>query len=194
MSIAKDWRRIPAWYGREHPEPRSPSPGATQKQLTDLETLIGTHLPDEFCESYTLHNGTGGGSILYYGLLHSLEGIATEWKMYRKWQEENGYGKGFDWRPAELVSPEIRPYWGGPLRLPITDNGGGDPVTLDLDPMKKRGTRGQIIKLNHEVGPINVLAPSFAAWLERIAGELEAGIHADSQSGWMVCPVAWGRK
>jgi hypothetical protein len=33
-----------------------------------------------------------------------------------------------------LESPEIKPIWWNQLRLPLTDNGGGDPVTLDMDP------------------------------------------------------------
>ena len=194
MSLAKDWERILAWYGANTPPGTlSVRAGATQQQLAELEALIGTPLPEDFRESYALHNRTDRG-ILFYGKLHSLDGIAAEWQQCRKWQEEDGYGKGSDWRPRQLESPEIRPYWWGPLRLPITDNGGGDPVTLDLDPMRNRGTRGQIIKVNHEVGPINVLAPSFAAWLARIAGELESGVHAYSEGDLMVCPVAWRRE
>jgi hypothetical protein len=45
---------------------------------------------------------------------------------------------------------------------------------IDLDPPPE-GTRGQVILYDHEVGPMRVVAPSFSAWLARIAAALEAG-------------------
>ncbi len=77
--------------------------------------------------------------------------------------------------------------------------------------------------MSHEVGPVSLLVrpggpirprrradqPSLwdedgeadppavgtgmAGWLAQIADELEAGVHAYSESSMMVCPVAWGR-
>jgi cell wall assembly regulator SMI1 len=193
MGLAESWERILKWYGANTPEGTlTPSHGATRDQLGELEALVGERLPDDFQESYLLHDGTREGWLLFHGSLRSLAGIAKEWQMYRKWQDEDGYGKGADWQPVQLESPEIKPIWWSPLRLPITDNGGGDPVTLDLDPAPT-GKRGQIIKFNHEVGPINLLGSGMGDWLAWLATELESGIHAYSESSMMVCPVAWGR-
>lgn len=193
MSVAKSWGRILKWYDANTPSGTlSVCSGATREQVAELEALVGQRLPQDFRASYELYNGTDAGRVLFYGSLHSLAGISSEWQMYRKWQEEDGYGKGANWKPAQLKSREIKPIWWSPLRLPLTDNGGGDPVTLDLDPAAS-GTRGQIIDFNHEVGPIKVLGTGMGDWLDRIAGELESGIHAYSEDSLMVCPVAWGR-
>ncbi|MBA4068131.1 MAG: glucan biosynthesis protein [Isosphaera sp.] len=186
MGVATGWKRILKWYGANTPEGTlSMRPGATREQIAELEAWVGQKLPADFRESYSRYNGSDGW-ILHYGSLRSLTEIATEWQMFQKGHEEGWFGS-----PTQLESPKIRPLWWTPLRLPITDNGGGDPVMLDLDPAPS-GSRG-VIKFNHEVGPINVLGPSMSGWLDRIAEQLEAGVHAYSEDSLMVCPVAWGR-
>lgn len=217
-SVARSWDRILAWYNAKTPPGTlSANPGATERQLAELESLVGTHLPEDFQESYRLVDGTGRGWLLYHGSLLSLAQIAAEWQKYRKWWVEQGYFEGPAFRPRQLESPEIKPVWWTTRRLPITDNGGGDPVMLDLDPASG-GTRGQIIDTSHEVGPTSVLVrprrrvdqpylwdmgnetdpiaglgTGMAGWLAQIAYELESGVHAYSKSSKMVCPVAWGR-
>jgi cell wall assembly regulator SMI1 len=124
-------------------------------------------------ESYLLHDGTAGTWLLYYGEVMPLTGVETMWRRYGDWQQENGYGLGEDWQTRTITGP-IKPVWWSPLRVPLTNNGGGDPVMLDLDP-GKGGIRGQVIKFSHEVGPTNVLAPSWSEWLGVIADELAAG-------------------
>lgn len=217
MSVARSWDRIFAWYD-EHTPPGTltANSGASERQLGELEALVAARLPDEFRESYRLLDGTRRGWLLYHGSLLPLAGIAAEWQRYRAWQVERGYGEGPDYECRQVGSPEIRPVWWTPGRLPITDNGGGDQVMLDLDPAAG-GARGQVIRFSHEVGPVCVLArprrradqPSlwdegdgaesvalgtgWAGWLAQIADELESGVHAYSESSRMVCPVAWGR-
>ncbi len=191
MNVAKSWKRILAWHKANTPAGTfSVSHGATRQELLELESLIGTTMPKTFRESYILHNGTARTWLLHHGSLHTLDGIATEWRMYSKWQEENGYGTFPTWHPTQLESMAIKPIWWGPLRLPITDNGGGDPVTLDFDPAED-GSVGQVIKFNHEVGPINILAYGFGEWLDGIASELEAGKYIYDEDESMVWPLAW---
>jgi cell wall assembly regulator SMI1 len=84
----------------------------------------------------------------------------------------------------------VKATWWNPFRLPLTDNGGGDPVTLDLDPAED-GDNGQILRFNHEVGPIKVIAGNFGEWLERVASDLESGELAYSDMELQVQPVNW---
>lgn len=192
MSLRDSWKRIRAWHkANTPPETFEPAPGASNEELTQLESLIGMKLPREFQESYRIHNGTSGSWLLYFGMLRSLAGIAKEWSTYSQWQKSNGYGLGSDWQPVQLEDPEkIKSIWWNPRRIPISDNGGGDPVTLDLDPANA-GTIGQIIRLNHEVGPINVIARGFAEWIEQIACDLEAGKFVYDEDNLMVHPIDW---
>jgi cell wall assembly regulator SMI1 len=146
--------------------------GASQRRLAAFEKRLGLLLPDDIRESYSLHNGTAGTiGLLYFGDVMSLEGIEARWNRYGMWQQDNGYGLGEGWRPDEIKGP-IKPIWWSPLRIPVTDT--PDPVMIDLDP-GKGGVRGQVIKFSHEIGPTQVLAPSWSEWLKGIADQLEAG-------------------
>jgi cell wall assembly regulator SMI1 len=218
VCVARSWDRIFAWYDANTPPGTlAANPGASERQVAELESLVGTRLPDEFRASCRLLDGTRRGWLLYHGALLPLAGIAAEWQWYRK-QAEQGYGEGPDYECRQVESPEIKPVWWTPLRLPITDNGGGDHDMLDLDPAAG-GSRGQIIHMSHEVGPVCLLVRprrrrtdqlslwddgdesdpvaalgrGMAGWLAQIADELESGVHAYSESSLMVCPVAWGR-
>jgi cell wall assembly regulator SMI1 len=69
----------------------------------------------------------------------------------------------------------------------ITDNS-GDGVMIDLDP-SPGGAVGQVIKFDHEDGPVRVLAPGFAAWLARIAAALDAGkLTWQPEAEWVAPP------
>jgi cell wall assembly regulator SMI1 len=54
----------------------------------------------------------------------------------------------------------------------IADNGGGDARALDLDPPHD-GMSGQVITQSRDVERVRVLAPSFQAYLEAFADDLE---------------------
>jgi cell wall assembly regulator SMI1 len=176
MSVRESWKRIADWYDGS---PRRGliilSAGASEGQLKALEQAIGNHLPEDLRESYLLHNGTS--DLLGFGEVMPLNRVEAMWRMYADWQRENGYGLGPDWEPRDIEGP-IKPIWWSPLRIPVTDNGGGDPVMIDLDP-GEGGTRGQVIRFSHEVGPEKVMARSWAEWLSGIEDELEAGKYAE---------------
>ena len=190
MSIRETWYRIRSWHKKITPPATfRVNRGTTERRLARFEETLGTSVPSEFRDSYLAHNGTGESWLLYHGSLLSLDGILRFWNRYKLWQREKGYGVGEDWVPHNINGP-IKPLWWNVRRLPITDNGGGDPVTVDLDPANG-GTVGQIIKVNHEVGPTNVLATDIGAWLEEIATGLEAGRYVYSEEGMQVQPTEW---
>lgn len=160
--------------------------GASKRRLDAFERALGLYLPADVRESFLLHNGTAGTWLLYHGEVMPLDGAAAMWRRYGEWQNENGYGLGEDWQTRAIIGP-IKPIWWNPLRIPFTDGGGGNPVMIDLDP-GKGGTRGQVIKFNHEVGPVDVLGRSWSEWVERIADELEAGKHVYQEEHDTVAP------
>ena len=189
MSIRESWKRIVDWHKRSVPKGKFRLAKAARKgQLTAFEAELGILLPADVRESYLLHDGTAGTWLLYFGEVMSLDGIKAMWQRYGSWQAENGYGLGADWQPDDIEGP-IKPIWWSPLRIPITDNGGGDPVMIDLDP-GKGGERGQIISFGHELGPAECLPPA-AHWLDQIASELEAGQHRYNEIEGMVHPITW---
>ena len=142
-------------------------------------------LPADVRESYLLHNGTGGAFLLYFGELMTLDDIEKMWRRYGEWQEADEYGIGDDWKTS--AKGPIKPFWWSPARIPMTDNGGGDPVFLDLDPAKG-GRAGQLLKYNHETGPEFVLSQSLSAWLATIANDLERGKYLYIEDAETVAP------
>jgi cell wall assembly regulator SMI1 len=58
--------------------------------------------------------------------------------------------------------------------IPIASDGGGDARTLDLDP-PTGGASGQVISQSRGWEAVRVLEPSFAAYLEGFADDLERG-------------------
>lgn len=171
-SIAESWKRIAAWVEEHAPAYGFKlNAGASTKAITAFERTIETKLPDDFKESVRLHDGGDGSMPPNEGEFLSLDQILQQWKMYKGWQEEGNYAND-DWPPRDIKGP-IKPIFWNLKRIPITDNS-GDHLILDLDPPKE-GVYGQIIHHNHEVGPTEVLAPSWADFLRQLVEDLESG-------------------
>ena len=76
--------------------------------------------------------------------------------------------------------------WWNPRWIPLTSNFCGDHHCLDLS-ASLRGSQGQIIEMWHDVDMRPIVAPSFRAWLETFAEDLEAGHYAyDSTLGQLI--------
>lgn len=187
------WNRIRQWYKKHTPRGTfRVTKGASDAGLDRLESVLGLSLPRTFRACYRIHAGTAGTSLMHFGNLLSLAGIEKRWKMLKKWQLEMGYGaeNAVDWKTGQLQSDKIRPVWWNPSRIPISENGGGDGMILDLDPAKG-GTKGQVFWLNHEVGPTDLLASGLVEFLTQGADDLEAGKYLWDEEGLWVRPVEW---
>jgi cell wall assembly regulator SMI1 len=186
MSVSTSWLRIESWHqAHTRPHKLDLKPGATPQQIATLEAAIGVKLPSDFGESLLLHNG--GGWILWYGELLSTDAILAQWTAYRDMQNKGEYAIAGspDWETHSIVGP-IKPYFWSPKRLYVTD-GSGDHLTLDLDP-PHNGIYGQVFHQSHEVGPMNVLAQSWSAFLEQVADDLDAGKYVYIADEDTVCP------
>ena len=188
MGISESWNRIIEWHDRNTPEGEfTLNPGASSQALESFAQLIGEDLPDDFCESYSMHDG-GNFWLAHFGELMSLDNIKGEWKKYKEWQSEGEYAIDGDplWNPRDLDGP-IKPIFWNPKRIFFTDNGGGDHLALDLDPPSD-GSRGQVIYHSHEVGPKNCIAISWNEFLGKFADDLESGAYVYIESEEMVAP------
>ena len=147
---------------------------ATAAALSKAATKWGVTLPEEFVESYRLHNGqasevedlipspTGGEFDGTFQLL-PLDEIDSEWAM---WKElvDGGEFTGTTSDPDK----GIRDDWWNAGWIPFAANGAGDSICLDLNPAKE-GRMGQVITMNHETSERRLLANSFAEWLADLA-------------------------
>jgi cell wall assembly regulator SMI1 len=102
--------------------------------------------------------------------------------------EADGWGSEPDYATDDITGP-IKPYWWGEARLLVTDNS-GDHLVADLDPAEG-GTVGQIIHHSHEVGPQEVLAPSWRDWLRAVADGLERGDYECFEEEATVAPLGY---
>lgn len=166
-SIAESWERIRAFYPHQ-----ILNPGATLAAIGAFEEAIGLALPDDFKESLLLHDG---GDNFWFtptsGEFLSLDGMLKQWKWYGQALRQGEYATE-EWEANDIQGP-IKPIFWNTKRILVTDNS-GDHWTLDLDPPED-GVYGQIIYHSHEVGPMQVLAPSWTALLSQLVVDLENG-------------------
>jgi cell wall assembly regulator SMI1 len=179
-NVATGWARIEHWFTTNAPAGVwSLAPGASHEAITAAESVIGLRLTSEVLESYLLHDGnTGGWVFADWSYLSLIE-------MTRTWQAievglNGGYFSGTDF----IGCPQgpIRPDWHHPMRVPVGDNQNGDYIFIDYAPARG-GQVGQVIEYTRDNGPTRVLATSFGAWLDRVAGELEAGNYVWGEYG-----------
>lgn len=173
-NIATSWERVTRWHEAHGVLKFQLAPGASKAQLAEAELALGIQLPDDVRISWELHNGglTDSAWILTYGDLLPIDRVVAQWNTYLEWQEDDGWGLEEDMKPTNIAGA-IKPIWWNPRRIAVTDNS-GNGLHLDLDPPTD-GVSGQVIFLDHEVGPTVVLAKSWSAFLEQWADELEAG-------------------
>lgn len=178
VAIRESWVRVDAWLS-EHAcfVLDTLNPGATPEAVRAAQGELGAPaLPDDFVQSWLLHNGQRwntrlplvAGSLGSYALL-PLDQVTSHWQT---WTDLLGDFKAQGVRG--VPRGPVRANWWNKLWVPVGVNGSGDMICLDLDP-PKRGTVGQVIEILHEDGDRTVLAPSLGAWLERFAADLEAG-------------------
>jgi len=186
-SIKGSWNKILALYKANTSKSSfNLSAGASEKEIADLESLIGMELPKDVKESYRLYNGTTdlGGVFSYGYYLLSIEEISKAWRMWEK-----GVKKGVFNGMEDMIEAKgpIKRIWWDVRWIPITADGGDDYRCVDMDPAKG-GTVGQIIYFNHEAGPIRVEASSWREYLSNFADGLENGRFRFVEREGMVLP------
>lgn len=183
------WTKIKDWLTNNHPEVISTlNTGASPDDIEKLELIIGTSMPDDFKEFYSIHNGQSYTHLrLFDGdILLSTSDIIAEWK---QWKDvlptiNEGCIEQFG-SPAES-SPDrgIKNDWWNLLWIPITANGSGDNYCIDMDPTDE-GQKGQIIRMWHDDPQRELVSPSFRQWISNYIRDLENNIYKPSYDiGW----------
>lgn len=166
------WQRLEAWFQDYAPEVASDwNPGATEAQLVHLEERLGRRLPEDFRESYKIHDGQRGATV---GLAFGMALQPLDWSMNRMKELEDFGLKDPAWltdvnsMPAEAVQ-RFRAHrsW-----VPVTHDFGGNFMGLDMAPGSK-GQVGQVIIFGSRENTNYVVAPSWRAFLEHLLHLLE---------------------
>lgn len=174
-TVPAAWRRIELWLNvNAPPRAKSLAKGATAAQLQKLESQIAAELPEEFKQSYLIHNGQSNdlGLIPDRALgqhLLQVKGIVSEWK-YCEDMDDSGDFDDISIRADKGVARQ----WWNPGWIPFASDGCGGFLCIDLAPTKS-GQTGQVIRMPEDDPERERLAPSFGAWLEQLADALERG-------------------
>ncbi len=180
------WTRIEVWLAGNAPAIlHDLHSGATDQDILDTEAALGVAFPDDVRASFRLHNGQaadGVGFIDGWELL-SLARVRDEWSVWKDLLDSGD----FDDAHSEPEGPIVRDWWNAKW-IPLTYSGSGDHHCLDLNPAPG-GNIGQIIVMWHDDAARPLVAPNFKAWLETLAGDLEAGKYVFSEDyGGLVPP------
>ncbi len=182
-SVSSSWNRISSWLQSNAPEALEPlQAAASADQIGELENAIGLSLPADVREFYETVNGNDPNQAwngifpscddydqMAFGPL-SVEQIQRESEIQRELLESGD----FEGCEPEECAPGVRSEPWNTGWIPFAGNGGGDLYCIDLSPADG-GTPGQVISHNHESFDHQILAPSFASYLEQLADQLDKG-------------------
>lgn len=180
------WGRIYRWIEERYPELFDQiMDGATLNDIEEFEYDIDCTIPADVRESYALHDGQERGGKptgLIFGIeLMCLESVLEEWSIWRnaaiKYNElvriKSAARRG--WGEQKSVPKDaVQAVYSHPAWIPLAKDGGGNNISIDLNPGPK-GRWGQVILFGRDFDTKYVIAPSWGAFLDMFANDLEHG-------------------
>jgi len=173
MNVQESWTVVENVLADRFPNIyKSLNPGASDADITRLESVIGKTIPDDFRDSLLIHNGQDDQSQLIrfvnYNSLLSVDDMIDDYKMHR--------GLFAGWDPIEWLAPDkIKNVTWNSGWIKFTESD-GDGYVIDLDP-GPHGVVGQVFMRYHD-DPSNVSntkSDSFATFLSDCANSLLQG-------------------
>ena len=150
-------------------------PGASFEAVASLERLVNATLPTSFKAFYSVHNGQSKArtGLVDADQLLGVADIITQWHHWKDLLDSETFT--YNEEPI-LSAPDtgIKNDWWNPLWIPITSDGFGNHLCIDLDPGPE-GQVGQIITLWHDDAHRAIVAPSFEEWIKEYLNALEKG-------------------
>lgn len=192
------WARIEVWLKVNAAELfDSLRPGAMEEEIRETEHFLGVSFPEDLKTFYRLHDGQWAWydrperyqsnrppDFGLYGMHQflSLARVQDEWSVWVDVWNENKW--------VTLENGETIRSWSEKW-IPLTSDGCGDAYLIDLSAVLMGGNVGQIIEYQKCIEE-EIVAPSFRAWLETFANDLEAGHYIyDILPGWL-CDLRLG--
>lgn len=179
LPVTAAWMRIEAWYEAQGISDLL-NPGVQPDVLAEAKSECGLELPADLEASLLRHNGSEGLSGWPGGELLSVQRMIESWAILSSAlsSDDEFADEHADEDADEVVSGaesgRVKPGWWRDGWQPIVANHGRLFLLADLDP-DEQGTVGQIIGFSSDGGPTDALAPSFTAYLQSIADDLESG-------------------
>jgi parallel beta-helix repeat protein len=178
--VGEPWHRIVSWLAHHAPAMFDGLPGGAQEAaITELEGQLGHTLPSELRTMLQAHDGSDAVRVIEYWSTLSVRGILEDWKGWCEFLDDE------DCPEESTPNGPVRPAWWSPHWVPVATNHAGDCLVLDFGPTAG-GVAGQVVEVWHDDADRLVLAPSWKAFLERYADDLDAGRFAfNAEEGWL---------
>lgn len=165
-------------------------PPATEAQLDAAEAHLGQRLPADVRAVYRIADGQAQYErphLLWAAGVFNGEPMLPLAKLLLHWDQWAGFEgeTGFDEFASSIPEGFVHPKYSVRGWIPLTHDGGGNHVGVDLDP-DVRGTVGQVITFGRDDDQHQVLAPSLLSYLDQLADLLEQGlgVHGDDDGRW----------
>lgn len=170
-TVSSVWAEIEQWYA-ERDAAHFLLPPATAEDIATVEAQLGVSLPEEVVLSLRRHDGSRD-SGWPAGTLLSCTGIVSEASVWRDLLTDGTFDDMVDFNATDdKDSQALKPGWWNTGWIPLDADGGGNGSVLDLSP-GAGGAVGQIIDMDHEVGPSGPTASDFIDYLRGRLDELE---------------------
>ncbi len=138
-------------------------PGASEKELVDLERHLGVALPELLKAMLRIHDGQTGFGLLFGVQMLSTQGIRSTWDEWRS-LEEDELNKEFEWNMASRPPGAVKPMYTNSRWIALSHDAGGNHMGLDFDP-DHGGTVGQMIAFGGDEDTKILLAPEISPFL-----------------------------
>ena len=173
-TMVQTWERFESWIKTNANQLQGTlNEGASLELIQSTEKELQVSFPQDFKDFYMVHNGqkSGTGGLIDMDELLSLEETVGQWSV---WHEllNSGDFDGITSEPSE----GIKNNWWNDKWIPITHDGGGNHICMDLDPTNE-GTKGQIIQMWHDSEERELIATSFSEWIQNYVNGLETGAY-----------------
>ncbi|MEI7027706.1 SMI1/KNR4 family protein [Paenibacillus sp. y28] len=148
------------------------NPPATEEEIRKAEEVLGTTFPEPLRSLYLMHNGeqrTGPG--LFFGLQFlSLDELISDWKIWSDLEQEYAFLGTHHSVPLGWIKEQyINRLW-----IPISKDGGGNNLGIDLDPAEE-GQPGQIINFGRDEETKYVISRNLTDLLQFISETVRCG-------------------
>lgn len=150
-------------------------PGASEREIADLEAHLGVRFPDSLRMFLSIHDGQEGTIPRTVWFAHLVPGrLLPIAQIQRAWER---------WRELEYMNADCAPHMGsspeGAVKLmythrawiPLLDTAGGNYLGLDYDP-DIGGTAGQVISFGPDEDLKCVLSSDFEGFVEKMAASI----------------------
>src|SRR5262249_45669247 len=133
-----------------------------------LEERIGQKLPDDFRESYLIHDGSDDVSGPIAGLpLMSLAEVGEVWEGWADIADDEGLVADLSERHSSVPEGACKPLYANRAWVPFAGDS-QNYVAFDFDPGPK-GKVGQVINAGRDDVVLHVIADTFAGFLDFVA-------------------------